>query len=223
MSYQANWSAILTEWMVQKPYLKALTRELAATMPGQAGNFAADTRTLADDLFARSEALIVDAPGVQNIRLTSLVLASYRELLKRGVPRRNALMMIKAAFVEPSRKKIQRSGRLLFYFLRDPLKAFARISMKKQADAYGKGFTMSHDTDDMQTYFFTNVTRCLYHEFFKANDAPELTPIFCAYDDNWGDLLKTGEHGVRFERPSTLGEGGEACRFNFYRSERKHR
>ena len=62
---------------------------------------------------------------------------------------------------------------------------------------------------------FTNIHRCFYNDFFRANGAPEVTPIFCAMDYLWAEELEKPQYGVRFERPTTLARGDDMCRFQF--------
>ena len=67
--------------------------------------------------------------------------------------------------------------------------------------------------DDSRT--FVNIERCLFNEFFRRNGAPEVIPILCALDNIWADELARPRYGVRFERPTTLARGDDACRFQF--------
>ena len=43
-------------------------------------------------------------------------------------------------------------------------------------------------------------------------------PVFCDMDTNWMDAVEPGRHGFRFERPTTMGYGGDRCRFWFIRT-----
>lgn len=62
---------------------------------------------------------------------------------------------------------------------------------------------------------FVNVTKCGFADFFIEHDARELVYVLCALDYVWGDELE--KYGIRFERPTILPEGGEACRFQFFK------
>ena len=54
-----------------------------------------------------------------------------------------------------------------------------------------------------------DITSCPYNRYFTELGCPELTKIFCENDERlYGNLP-----GVRFERTSTLGKGGERCDF----------
>jgi hypothetical protein len=57
---------------------------------------------------------------------------------------------------------------------------------------------------------------CPYLEVLRANGAPELTPVFCKWDDaTFGDLP-----GISWERTGTLGRGDDHCDFRWRRVER---
>ena len=54
-----------------------------------------------------------------------------------------------------------------------------------------------------------DVTSCPYFRYFSELGCPELTAISCGSDDRvYGNLP-----GIRFERTTTLGRGGERCDF----------
>ena len=54
-----------------------------------------------------------------------------------------------------------------------------------------------------------DVVSCPYNRYFTELGCPELTKISCGADDHvYGDLP-----GLKFERTSTLGRGGERCDF----------
>ena len=54
-----------------------------------------------------------------------------------------------------------------------------------------------------------DVVSCPYNRYFTELGCPELTKISCGADDHvYGDLP-----GLKFERTSTIGRGGERCDF----------
>jgi hypothetical protein len=81
---------------------------------------------------------------------------------------------------------------------------------------YGNKFVIEQEGDG-KPFFSSNVKQCAYHEFFKANHAPELTKVFCSWDRLWANEIKPLRHGIKFERPTTLAEGDVECRFEFER------
>ena len=54
-----------------------------------------------------------------------------------------------------------------------------------------------------------DVVFCPYNRYFTELGCPELTKISCGSDDHvYGDLP-----GLKFERTTTIGRGGERCDF----------
>jgi len=66
-----------------------------------------------------------------------------------------------------------------------------------------------------QKRFFVNYTKCGFADFFLDNDARDVLYTLCASDYAWCDGLK--KYNIRFERPTMVSEGGDACRFQFFK------
>ncbi|MBW1879138.1 MAG: L-2-amino-thiazoline-4-carboxylic acid hydrolase [Deltaproteobacteria bacterium] len=58
-----------------------------------------------------------------------------------------------------------------------------------------------------------DIVACPYLEVLKANGAPELTPVFC----KWDDIAFGGMPGISWERTGTLGRGDARCDFRWRR------
>jgi len=100
-----------------------------------------------------------------------------------------------------------------------PGQAFARIAENYQPRGerlFGSGFVYVQAVQEAGRSH-THIRKCLFNDFFRAHGAPELTRVFCALDSIWVDELHQPRYGVRFERPTTLAAGGDACRFEFSR------
>jgi hypothetical protein len=101
-----------------------------------------------------------------------------------------------------------------------PQDAFECISRNYKArgeSLFGPRFTYVQVLQDHRQSH-THITRCLFNEFFKAHRAAEVVSLFCALDSIWIDELHQARYGVRFERPTTLARGDDACRFLFSRA-----
>jgi len=83
---------------------------------------------------------------------------------------------------------------------------------------YGPSFSFSLEVADSQRVV-SRVERCGFHDYLRRFGAPELTPVFCAWDLLWADELNRPGTGVRFSRPQTIAEGADACVFAFRFSE----
>jgi hypothetical protein len=149
---------------------------------------------------------------------TSRVLAAYRVLRARLAEDR-ALALLRRAFVEPWRALLGGPIARALDASPDPFRLLVDASRAKEAHVYGPSFAFERERDDADAYLL-NIDRCFYHRYFVAHDAPELTRIFCDWDSAWIGAIDPARHGVSFERPTTLGYGGDRCRFQFRRLER---
>jgi len=136
------------------------------------------------------------------------------------LPREELLALLHEAFINPMRGYVQKASAQALDHALDPFRTIVAISQEREKSAFGVGFTFERERDDNQAYLL-NVRNCFYHNFFAANGAAELTPIFCDFDANWITAIDPARHGFRFVRPTTIGYGGTICPFHFYRIERK--
>ena len=100
-----------------------------------------------------------------------------------------------------------------------PQDACLRISEnfeRRGEERFGSTFRYAAAVKDARRNF-VNIERCFFNDFFRANKAPEVTALFCALDKIWAEALEQGRYGVRFERPTTLAKGNDACRFQFHK------
>jgi hypothetical protein len=144
-----------------------------------------------------------------------LVLETYRAL-EGNIPQNELIAHLQWAFIEPDRVVILEGTRAALDATPDPFKTLTAISKDREASYFGPSFTFEHLQEDNYAHL-TNIRRCLWHSFFQEQNAPQLTPIFCAFDHNWIEAITPERHGINFQRPTTLGWGGDACRFWFIR------
>jgi L-2-amino-thiazoline-4-carboxylic acid hydrolase len=85
--------------------------------------------------------------------------------------------------------------------------------ISKGQERFGSGWVVEQGIKDQRRCFF-NFTKCGFADFFLAHDAREVLYLLCATDYIWGDAL--AKYGIRFERPTTLSEGADACRFQLF-------
>lgn len=188
-----------------------------------------DWEQLAEGIGARVEELIEtnrhvvrDAPSEQWLRTCCVVLATYQALdpyVKRG----QLLPVFLEAMAAPFRNGVSGYLESRFGVSDDaPHEAFSRISenfQKRGEERFGSTFRYAADIRDDRRNF-VNIERCFFNDFFRANRAPEVTSLFCALDKVWADTLDDHRFGVRFERPTTLANGDDACRFQFSKREK---
>lgn len=179
-----------------------------------------DVRAEAERITGENAAFAVDAAGRRWLMLCAILLAAYRRFLPVVGDSATAVSLLQTSMTTPFRAGIQAFIRDRFGISQDaPNEAFDRIAetfQNRGQQRFGKGFTFVPVVRD-DGHSFTNITRCLFNDFFRANGVPELTSVCCAMDFVWADELTHPRYAVRFERSTTLAGGDDACRFRFFR------
>lgn len=152
-------------------------------------------------------------------RLSRAVLIAYRAL-RPIVGEGRALATIQWVLSRQFRRHTHEYLEDRFGITQDaPGEAFAHIASNYQPrgiQLFGSGFIYVQAVQEPERSH-THIRKCLFNDFFRAHGAPELTRVFCALDSIWVDELHRPRYGVRFERPTTLAAGDDACRFEFSR------
>jgi hypothetical protein len=161
----------------------------------------------------------IDPPTGQWLLNSSLALAAYLEL-KSFAGSAEALAIVGEAMTAPFKKDVPNYLSNRFGISQDaPEQAFDRVAenFKKQGEErFGMAFVYVQDAQD-ENRSFTNIHRCFFNDFFRDNGAPEVTSVFCALDSVWASELDEKRYRIRFDRPTTLAKGDDACRFQFRR------
>jgi hypothetical protein len=147
------------------------------------------------------------------------VLIAYRAL-KPFLGQKRAIAILQVVLSRKFKKHMHVYLEHRFGITQDaPEDAFDRIAQNYKLcgeQLFGPGFAYVQAVQD-STRSFTHINKCLFNDFFRAHGAPELTSIFCTLDSVWIDELHRPPYRVRFERPTTLARGNDACRFEFSR------
>ena len=172
---------------------------------------------------AEENARLAEDPAAGRwIQLSSMLLATYRSLRSSLGDEKRALTILREALTRPLQGQITSYIQARFGISQDaPQEAFHHVSenFKSRGElSFGRSFRYVDAIHDDRRAF-VNIERCLFNEFFRRNGAPEITPILCALDNVWADELSKPRYGVRFERPTTLAKGDDACRFQFTKTE----
>lgn len=168
------------------------------------------------------EAIVQNATMVQDelsrthLGHAAMAFAAYQTLLE-VVPQEKALGTVEKAFTEPLRETVRTGTAAALDSAPDGFALMRDIAASLAESYFGATFGFEVERDDTDAYL-QGITRCFYHDFFVTNGTPELTPAFCASDGSWIGGIDSECHGVRFERPTTLGWGHDRCRFHFYRT-----
>lgn len=161
---------------------------------------------------------LVDAAARYTLHQGVAVLMAYRRL-HSSMPTPELLELLRHALVDPLRAAVGGATSQALDAVDDPFTKIVGISKLREQSTFGASFTFERRRDDNQGYYL-DIVRCLWHSFFVAEECPELTAIFCAFDNNWIEAIDPGKHGVKFERATTLGTGGMLCPFHFFRVSR---
>jgi hypothetical protein len=166
-------------------------------------------------LFESKRGLATDEQSTFHLRCGTLALAAYR-ILQLSVPKEDAFEKVRRAFIEPTRADALREMAEMLNTAGDPFRHLVTHTKCHEEQFLGSSFKFERVQDDDHAYK-VHVHECFYHRFFSENGAPELTKLACDINANWIDAIDPAKHGVRFERPSMLGYGGDKCQFYFYR------
>lgn len=169
------------------------------------------------DLINGHEGQLVDEQSWMNLKMVLALLAAYQDL-KESHPDEILLPRLREAFVEPLRPFVARATASTLDEADDAFSAMVAITREREETFFGQSFLFEHPVDDENQYI-AEVRRCQYHDVLVAHDAAQLTPILCAFDASWIDVIDPSRHGFTFERPSTIGTGGKTCPFTFRRNE----
>jgi len=161
-----------------------------------------------------------DKQGTIYLKISCMLLASYR-ILQCLFENEDSLLDIIQEFITETY-----IGQNMDAFLQNhfgispdsPDEAWERLCenyVAKSSERFGCNWVFEKGIKD-QRRFFVNVSKCGYADFFLNHGARDLLYTLCASDYTWGDGLK--EYNIRFERPTTLSEGSDACRFQFFKN-----
>lgn len=197
-------------------YRKRLMTALNALVGREADVLYRRIEQQAAGLVEANQAMIVDKASGSHLLLVAILLASYRVLGERFGDKQKAQDLIRSPFLDSGKGVSRGMMNMMAIVTRDPFKTMVKISKTKQAAYYGRSFIHQAHQDDARAYVM-HVSKCFYFDFFKAQGAVELMPMFCAKDNNWSDAIDPAKLGFQFNRPTTLGTGGTVCEFRFER------
>ncbi|MGD8764524.1 MAG: L-2-amino-thiazoline-4-carboxylic acid hydrolase [Desulfobacteraceae bacterium] len=163
---------------------------------------------------------VQDQPGAIYLKISCMLLALYRTLKPLFENEDDLLNIIQETIIETN------IGQDMDAFLQDhfgispdaPDDAWDTLCKNyivQGSQRYGCNWVFEKGIKD-QRRFFVNVRKCGFADFFLDHGARDLLYTLCASDYSWGDGLK--KYNIQFERPTTLSEGSDACRFQFIKN-----
>lgn len=164
--------------------------------------------------------LTVDVPSKRHVSLCAAVLAAVEGLTRQLGNRPDALAAVGDALVRASEAGAaeyveERLGvELDNPDVRAAFDAIKRNFIQRGELRFGEAFRYACEQNDEMQYT-ARIETCLFDAFFRQVDADDLTPLICRLDIVWADELVRRFPTLQFDRPTTLADGNDACRFRF--------
>jgi hypothetical protein len=146
----------------------------------------------------------------------SLVLAAFRECRVLTNDEARAYAFARQVFEQTLAGPWRWALKLWLWSTRDPVGFMRRRSLAAWAQRQ-QGASMEFAEEKTDDAVELIVRRCGFHQFFVMHGEPALTPVVCAFDAHWMEMLDQSSRPIRTERPATISTGGDCCRFRFIR------
>lgn len=154
----------------------------------------------------------VDQTTQSHLIFASVALSSYRIWLREGRDKDDAKAKVRRAARSFLKRSTQLMMRIAYFFAKDPFEVVRKYSVEKPQEIYGPSFEF--ENAEIEGGFVSIVNVCGFRSFLARHGADELIDVFCEWDRIWIDALP---NSIAFDRPTTLAQGGKACRFEFRR------
>lgn len=138
-----------------------------------------------------------------------------------SITEETAVKILWEAFPRVYSKPVRKLSLLLFNLLEkfnQPISILSTWYARLNHITFDQALKIDYETDQ-RSFFYANVTRCYFHQFFLAHRVPQLAPIICAWDRNWFEAIDPKRHSIRFQRDQMLSLGHDYCAFHFHRQE----
>ena len=199
----------------QKEMLRRLRNRLARLEVPDAQGMLGGLEDEIERIIAANLGMVVDDRTLPHLRLTAMVLACYSALHSGSMDSQLAIELIEDVFAGIGRTMLRLYTWALLTFSRDPFTAITRAGSQRALSQYGREWEFRIEETDR--YFSMTATKCFYADFFQAAGLPQLTRVFCRWDQNWIEPIDPARHRISFDRPTTMGFGGKECPFIFKR------
>jgi hypothetical protein len=202
----------------RKRYLRHFRTQVRAVLPGEQTDVVRSVRHDARRIYEARRHEAPDPQGLMVISSCSLILASYRELVARGITEERAFEVVRGSFSSIFAMPAGRAVRGALFLVRDPVSTLRRRSISTLfRTVFGSLFTFEDRTTDAGSVL--TISRCGIYDFFVREGEPGLTRAFCAWDRNWLGELDQSERPVATRRSLTLVTDGKPCEFHFERAD----
>lgn len=204
---------------IKGSFFAQLEKRVEGLLPEGSGLFDTTIEAETSALIESNHHLAVDPAADNLIAYTSFILASYRVLITTGIASDQSREILGRIMIRIAQERLK--DHMGNRFGLSPVQkkgAFETVAANFKPfgeKMYGAAFRYEQEVRD-NARIFVNIRTCLFHDFLLANGAPELNRLFCNLDNLWAEALEK-DYGVFFTRPTTLADGGDMCRFRFFR------
>ncbi len=170
------------------------------------------------EAFWQTDSLSYDDATTRGHHWAACLVRASEELLAAHIrDETERLQVIEYALLKPGAGMIKLLMRLMLVFSADRFRTLTRYTEDRVPPRYGPAFAFTVLAAEPDCYV-QGVTRCFYNDYFRSVGCAHLTRLFCAFDRLWIDQIDPRRDEVRFERPTTLAQGDDCCRFAFHRA-----
>lgn len=163
-------------------------------------------------VFNQSSQFITDKSSQGHYIMCAMVQATYGVLLVK-FSQEEAIDILTQAIKQIGGKYILWSMKIMLLISRNKRAFIEHAAQSKSKQIYGDAFVITEE--QYANRYVSVVKQCGYDDFFTRNGKPELTQVFCAWDELWFGEINKQSCGIQFKRPETLGAGCQECRFEF--------
>lgn len=199
----------------QKELLRRLQKRIVRLEIPDAQGMLGGLENEIERIIAENSGMVVDDRTLPHLRLTATVLACYSALFSGSMDQQLAIELIEEVFAGIGRAMLRLYTWVLLTFSRDPFNAITHAGSQRALNQYGREWEFRIEETDR--CFSMTATKCFYADFFRAVGEPQLTRVFCRWDQNWIEPIDPARHKISFDRPTTIGFGGKECPFIFKR------
>ncbi|MEK6153117.1 L-2-amino-thiazoline-4-carboxylic acid hydrolase [Flavobacteriaceae bacterium 3-367] len=200
--YKLNWA--------EKSFMRAFPRRIPnldkTQLPKLQESFAL--------VFENEKEHITDRQSQTHYIMCAYVLAAHQLLLAQGLHPEKSMEALTQSFGQFGARWVKWSMRIAIWFRVYTRKYLESNTLKTIRARYGNTFSVQEEKE--KDSYALVVHKCGYHGFFLRNGHPELTPIFCQWDNIWSEEINTRKSGINFKRPTTIAENKLHCRFEFH-------
>jgi len=205
---QEDWLLKQAEAFFYKGVAQICERD--AKLAGNQDFILGELKSKYESLVEKHRGRIVCSRSRTHLQQASLALSTYRTLLPFVGDHARLVELIGKLQGNESNDILGPLQRLAMWMSRDRFGMVSRRLRLLKQD-YGEGFEIELGESEGRSVL--EVKKCFYEDFFRAEDAPELTAsCCCSVDKNWFEGALSDQRGVAFERSSSIAAGDSSCR-----------